>query len=247
MSQAIEGKIVIVTDAGSGIGRALACGFSHDGASVIGFDTNSAGLQQTADSCEGRFVMVVGDVCEGVDVERLVEDTIEQFGRIDVLINNAGIANQGNLLDLDFADWQAVIDVNLIGLARCMWQVLPQMQKQGSGRIVNVCPREGGTGRRTLSAYSASKGGVAVLTKSIARELAKSSQDDIIVSGLIPGGTKTHMNTNEAMQSPDAVYPHTRYIVKQPKGSPNGRVYFKSADYPMFTLFNQDRAQVTSG
>ena len=84
-----------------------------------------------------------------------------------------------------------------------------------------------------------------MLTKSIARELSKSGFDDVIVSGLIPGGTKTNMNTNEAMQDPDEVYPHTRHIVEQPAHTENGRVYFKSQDYPMFTQFNSSHPRIT--
>jgi 3-oxoacyl-[acyl-carrier protein] reductase len=243
----IEGKVIVVTGAGSGIGRALAKGFTADGAKVVGFDPDTDGLNRTNDLCGGQMTVLSGDVRSDDDVRDLVNSALGAHGRIDVLINNAGIANQGNLLDRSFADWQAVIDVNLTGLARCIFHVLPHMQGQGYGRIVNVCSREGETGRRSLSAYSASKGGVAVLTKSLARELVKAGYDDVIVSGLIPGGTRTNMNRNEAMQNPDEVYPHTRFIVEQAHGAPNGRIFFRSEDYPMFTLFNETRAQITPG
>ncbi|MEM7020822.1 MAG: SDR family oxidoreductase [Pseudomonadota bacterium] len=247
MSDSLENKVIVITGAASGIGAALAAGFARDGAHVIGFDPNVEGLTQTANHCSGQMTVIAGDVTNDADIASLVTQVLTQHQRIDVLINNAGIANQGNLIDQPFESWQAVIDVNLTGLARCIYHILPHMIGQGYGRIVNVCSREGETGRRTLSAYSSSKGGVAVLTKSLARELTKTGHDDVLISGLIPGGTRTNMNKNESMQAPEEVYPHTRFIVQQPKGSTNGRVFFRSQDYEMFTAFNEERARIPGG
>jgi NAD(P)-dependent dehydrogenase (short-subunit alcohol dehydrogenase family) len=241
-----KNKVVLITGAGSGIGRALSIGFAGDGDTVLGFDRDGAGLSNTAGAAAEGFTATAGDVTSDTDVNAWVAAAIDQHGRVDVLINNAGIANQGALTERPFADWQAVIDVNLTALARCTYEVLPHMQLARHGRIVNVCSREGETGRRTLSAYSASKAGVATFTKSLARELEKEGQDDVLVFGLIPGGTLTNMNTNPDMQSPEEVYPHTRYMVERPAGHANGRMFFRSQDYEMFSKFNEQRARIPS-
>ena len=240
MGERLTGKVIIVTGAGSGIGAALSAGFVADGADVVGFDLDESGLQRTTAMCSKGMCCVTGNVKSDTDLERLTEAAMAIRGRIDVLINNAGIANQGDLIDRPFADWQAVIDVNLTGVARCTHAVLPGMMERRHGRIVNVCSREGEAGRRTLSAYSASKAGIAVLTKSLARELRKAGQDDVLVHGLIPGGTRTKMSSSDSMQPPEAVYPHTRFVVELPRGGPNGRVFFRSEDYEMFTSFNEN-------
>ena len=234
----LAGQVIVITGAGSGIGRALAIGFAGDGARVVGCDLDEQGLSETVELCAADILAVTVDVTRAADVTRLVDAAQAQFGRIDVLINNAGIANQGDLLARPFEDWQAVIDVNLSGVARCIHAVLPEMLERNEGRIVNVCSREGETGRRTLSAYSASKAGVSVLTKALAREVRKADCDNVLVNGVIPGGTRTNMNRNEAMQDPAAVYPHTKYIVALPRGGPNGRIFFHSEDYAMFSAFN---------
>ena len=241
MGEGVSGKVIVITGAGSGIGRALCAGFVADGADVVGFDLDEPGLAETTAICGGRIRCVTGDVTTDADVKRLTDAAMAIGGRIDVLINNAGIANQGDLIDRPFADWKAVIDVNLTGVARCTHAVLSGMLERRHGRVVNVCSREGEAGRRTLSAYSSSKAGVAVLTKSLARELRKIGQDDVLVHGLVPGGTRTKLNTSEAMQPPEVVYPHTRFIVELPRGGPNGRIFFRSEDYEMFTSFNENK------
>ena len=255
-----KNKVVLITGAGSGLGRALSIGFAGDGDTVLGFDRDAAGLSNTAGAAAEGFTATAGDVTSDTDVNAWVAAAIDKHGRVDVLINNAGIVNPGALTERPFADWQAVIDVNLTALARCTYEVLPHMQLARHGRIVNVCSREGEIGRPTVSAYSASKAGVATFTKSLARELEKEGQDDVLVFGLIPGPTLTNMTTNfisragaehreraftnQDLQSPEEVYPHTRYMVERPAGHANGRVFFRSQDYEMFSKFNEQRARI---
>src|SRR5262249_35773579 len=150
---AIAGKVAIVTGAGSGIGRALTCGFSADGAHVVGFERDAGGLEGTRALINGDFLAVVGDVMSEADVQRLVQETLARYGRIDVLVNNAGIAHIGELLARPSADWAAVIEVNLIGLARVTHAVLPHMLERGHGRIINVTSRGAEVGRPEYSAY----------------------------------------------------------------------------------------------
>src|SRR5262249_35967208 len=156
---------------GSGIGQALAVGFVGDGARVVGFERNVAGVEETQRICDGTLLAVVGDVTSDADVERLLQETLTRFGQIDVLVNNAGIANLGLFLDRPFADWAEVIRVNLIGLARVTHAVLPHMLERGHGRIINVTSRGAESGMPEYSAYAASKAGVNLFTKALAREV----------------------------------------------------------------------------
>lgn len=130
-------RVVVITGAGSGIGEALAVGFASDGASVVGFGRREASLAAAAEKCPGGMVGVAGDVTSEEDVDRLVATTMDRFGRIDVLINNAGIHGGGKLIDKKFEDWARVIEVNLTGLALCTHRLLPVMMEGGYGRIVN--------------------------------------------------------------------------------------------------------------
>jgi NAD(P)-dependent dehydrogenase (short-subunit alcohol dehydrogenase family) len=246
----IEGKIILITGAATGIGRAFATGFTQDGARVIGFDINQAGLVETEKACGHRLIAVAGDVTSEADVDRLVTVCIERFGRIDVLFNNAGIPDPGFLLDCPFRDWARVIEVNLIGVALCTRRVLPRMLEQGYGRVINVASRAAESAGARLSAYASSKAGVITFTKAIASSIDREQYPDVLVNAMIPGMTRTPiwdralasgMLSDERMrafQEPEAVYPHARFIVELPSGGPNGRVFFNSTDYPVYQHFN---------
>ena len=249
----VRGKVVLITGAATGIGRALAIGFSRDGAHVIGFDTNQDGLAETGQACNNRLVTVTGDVTSEADVDRLVTICVERFGRIDVLFNNAGIADQGTFLDCPFQDWARVIEVNLIGVALCTHRVLPGMLERGYGRIVNVTSRAAeGAGARA-SAYASSKAGVITFTKSTANSIGRETCPDVLVNAMIPGMTRTPIWARalqsetlgeellKNLQEPEAVYPHARFIVELPSGGPSGRTFFNSQDYPVYQSFNEER------
>jgi NAD(P)-dependent dehydrogenase (short-subunit alcohol dehydrogenase family) len=246
----IEGKVVLITGAGSGIGRALAVGFTKDGARVVGFDVDKEGLAGTAQACTSPLMTVVGDVTSPVDVDRLVVAATEQFGRIDVLFNNAGIGDQGTVFERPFEDWARVIQVNLIGVALCTHRVLPGMLEQGHGRIINVVSRAAESAGARLSAYAASKAGVITFTKALANGIDREQYPDVLVNAMIPGITRTPiwgrsfesgMLSDEflkTLQEPEVVYPHARFMAELPAGGPNGRVFWNSKDYPIYQHFN---------
>ena len=231
-------KIVVITGAGSGIGEALAVGFASDGASVVGFGRREASLESTAEKCDGRMISVPGDVTSEEDVDCLVATAMDRFGRIDVLINNAGIHGGGKLIDRKFADWAKVIEINLTGLALCTHRVLPKMMGGGYGRIINVASRAAESIAPRTTAYASSKAGVITFTKTVAREVDRERYPDILINSIIPGQCITEMAPNhtveEGWREPDFVYPHTRFIVDLPSGGPTGRIFFDSEDYAMY-------------
>ena len=221
-------RVVVITGAGSGIGRVLCQGFSVEGYNVIGFGRRIDELEKTRESSPG-MVAIAGDVTSQHDVELSVATALERFGRIDVLINNAGQNQAGNFVDNAFEDWRRIIDTNLIGLARLTHQVLPIMVQKAHGRIVNIVSRAPEACFAGTSAYSSSKGAVMLLTRVIAREISGMGINDILINDLIPGPTRTEMNMTG--QDPVEIFPYVRELVELPSGGPNGIVFFKGKAY----------------
>ncbi len=246
----IAGKVIIITGGASGIGRALAEGFSGDGANIVGFDTNAEGLLETAKLCGSKMLPVTGDVRSAEDVDGLVAATLMKYGRIDVLANNAGVSDAGVFTNIAFDRWVRVIEINLIGAALCLHRVLPVMLKQGYGRVINVVSRGAESVASRNSAYSASKAGLVSLTKTVANCIDRQQYPDVLINGIVPGVTRTAIwgegiktgaipqHTLSQMQEPSVVYPHAKFMVELPSGGPSGRIFFNSQDYPIFSRFN---------
>jgi len=241
----ISGKVIVITGAGSGIGQALSNGFYRDGAQVVGFDISQTGLAETKTQCGVRMLTVAGDVTLEKDVDRLVAVTMEQFGRIDVLVNNAGISDRERFPDIRFEQWARVIQVDLIGAALCLHRILPLMLEKRCGRVINVVSRAAESTATPNIAYAASKAGLVSFTKNVAAGIDKQQYPDVLVNGFIPGPTRTAIwgdavpeDRRQAMQSPEVVYPHAKYLVELPAGGPTGRIFFNSQDYPVFARFN---------
>jgi len=190
----VGGKIILVTGAGSGLGRALAVGLSQRGATVIGLGSRDSSLAETESLIENnRFSRYVVDVSESAAVTNVVKQIVGQFGRIDVLINNAAIYPKVSFLEQDADSWMRTIAVNLGGVANCSRAVLPFMMRQGSGRIINVGSYADLAPILNSSAYAASKGGLHALTKAIGADLC-GSYPDILCVEWIPGPMKTQMS-----------------------------------------------------
>jgi len=184
-------KVVIVTGASSGIGRETALVFAAAGARVVAAARNAAALQEIASD---RILPVPTDVTRDDDVRRLVETTLERFGRVDVLVNNAGIGIRATVENTQFADAQRLMDVNFFGVLRCTQAVLPHMKKQGSGQIVNIGSILSLVATPRNSIYSASKFAVRALSDSLRIELRDSGIDVILV---MPGYTDTPFFDNQ--------------------------------------------------
>jgi 3-oxoacyl-[acyl-carrier protein] reductase len=189
----LKGKVALVTGAAQGIGKAITLMLARHGADVIVADVNLEKAEETGREVQalGQQAMAVKlDVTRLQDVETTVETTLQKFGKIDILINNAGIARDKLILRMTEEDWDAVLGVNLKGTFNCTKAVIKQMSKQRSGKIVNIASVVGEMGNPGQANYAASKAGVIGFTKTIAREFA---QRGINVNAIAPGYIQTPM------------------------------------------------------
>lgn len=186
----LEGKVALVTGAASGIGAACALRFAQEGAALAGFDLDEPGAGDWKDAAElsGGALFETGDVRSEERIAAFVSHVRERFGRIDVLVNSAGVGSGGYVHQLDPAEWDRVIEVNLKGTFLFSRAVLPTMIEQADGSIVNLASVEGLEGMELTSAYNASKGGVVLLTRNMAIDYGRRG---IRVNCLCPGFIET--------------------------------------------------------
>lgn len=191
-------KTVLITGAASGIGRATAAAFARAGATVAVNHTNQPeaieALASELGESPGSIFGCNADVRNADQVRTMVEQILNRTGDIDILVNNAGISIVKPFLETTEEDWDRVVDTDLKSVFLCCRAVLPGMLEQGSGAVINVASELGYLGRANFSAYTAAKGGVITLTRSLAREFAPT----IRINGIAPGPTRTPMLEQEA-------------------------------------------------
>lgn len=198
-------KTAIVTGATRGIGRTIAEFLAELGASVVLAGRTSAALDEVAEGIRsrgGQALPVTCDVTVGEDVDKLVQETLEAFGRIDILVNNAGITRDTLVMRMSEDDWDAVLDTNLKSVFRCTKAVLRPMLKQRAGRIINVASVVGLTGNVGQANYAAAKAGLVGFTKSVAREVAARG---ITVNAVAPGYIDTDMTQALSAEQRDKI------------------------------------------
>jgi 3-oxoacyl-[acyl-carrier protein] reductase len=189
----LSGKSSVVTGGVQGIGRAIAVCLAKKGSDVAVVDLRDDGAAELLSEIQtlGRKALFVkANVGVAADVDKAAKTILESFGKVDVLVNNAGITRDGLLLRMDEKDWDAVIQVNLKGTFNCTKAFLREMLKRRSGRIINVSSVIGFIGNAGQSNYAASKAGIVGFTKSVAKEVASRG---ITVNAVAPGFIDTPM------------------------------------------------------
>ncbi len=187
------GKVAIVTGSARGIGKAIAMKLARDGYNIVVSDILQEAAQQTAKEIESlgvKTLVVVADVSKAEDAQKLINETVQAFGQVDVLVNNAGITRDNLAIRMNEAEWDSVLNINLKGTFLCSQAAAKVMMKKRSGRIVNIASVSGILGTAGQANYASSKAGVIALTKAFARELGARN---ITVNAVAPGYIATEM------------------------------------------------------
>ncbi|MFX1704965.1 SDR family oxidoreductase [Chitinophaga sp. CC14] len=243
MSNLIEGKVVAISGAGSGIGKAIAINLSKLGARVVLGGRRKELLEAVAKEINqtgGEAIAVMMDVRHQADAGQLVAAAMTKYGRLDVLVNNAGVAQLSRIDELDIAGWEDMIDINLKGVLYCMAAAIPVFRQQQSGHIVNIISTSGIKIVPMQGVYAATKNAVRTLTEAFRQE----SDGTIRITGISPGVVKTDFSHNmknpqmrEAIASsmeqlaisPDAVAGAVAYAISQPADVEVGDIVIRPA------------------
>jgi NAD(P)-dependent dehydrogenase (short-subunit alcohol dehydrogenase family) len=215
----MTGKVVIVTGASSGIGRATALLFAKNGSSVVGVGRNEkelGSLRDQAHSKKGLLKIHLADIREHSQVERLVNDTVQSFGQIDVLVNSAGIIMNGTIENTSLDDWDKMFDINLRSVFFLMQKCIPHLEKT-KGNIVNVSSVAGTRAFPNVLAYCVSKAGVDQLTRCAALELAAKG---VRVNSVNPGVVVSNLHKRGGMANEE----YQNFLKNSKKTHPLGRV-----------------------
>lgn len=197
MTAVLAGRVVLVTGSSRGIGAEIATRAAGEGATVaVHFRRFAEGAQRTVERARRAGVEAeafCADLTDGQQAEALVEQAIARFGRVDALVNNAGLTQVGPFLDMEAAQWDEVIATDLTAAFHTCRAVLPSMVERGSGAIVNICSRLGQMGIAETAAYSAAKAGLIGLTRSLAREFGPRG---VRINAVAPGVVVTEMTAD---------------------------------------------------
>jgi 2-hydroxycyclohexanecarboxyl-CoA dehydrogenase len=228
----LEGKVVVVTGGGSGIGRAVCQRFADEGANVAIFDINGDGAAETTrliSDAGGRARAYITDISDYDAVEAAVAAAENELGPVDILVNNAGWDEAKPFLATDTALWRKIIDINLYGPLNLHHTVVSRMVQREGGKVINVASDAGRVGSSGEAVYSACKGGIIAFSKTLARELARKN---IQINTVCPGPTDTPLFASfagDAEQGKKLIDGLTRAIPMRRLGQP--------ADYPGIIAF----------
>jgi len=200
-----SGKHVLITGGSRGIGKAIAKAFAKNGACVaISYNTNLQAAHETIDSLlGGPHLIIQADVSQPDSVKHLIDTVISKFGKLDIVVNNAGIINDLHIDKVDYTAWQRswkeILEINLIGPANISYCAIQYMMKNNGGKIVNISSRGAFRGEPDCPAYGASKAGLNAMSQSLAQKLAKYN---IFIGVVAPGFVETDM-TSEILSGPN--------------------------------------------
>ena len=211
----LDGKIALITGAGSGIGRAVALAFAREGAQIALVGRREGLLQSVAKEAGGSPLVLAGDVSRQADIDRILGAASAHFGNLNVLVNNAGILHIGTSEQITEAQWDETFNVNVRGLWLLSRSALPYMRMAGGGSIVNVASVLGLNGAAKRAAYAASKGAVILLTKCMAVD---HGPDKIRVNAICPSFIETDLTAEVIRKAPDPSVVRKERIAVHPIG-----------------------------
>lgn len=232
----LKAKVAFITGFGSGLGQAIAVLFAKEGAAVAGTSKTESKGRETAAIIQafgGSAFFRPGDVSNSEQMRVQVEETASQFGRLDILVNSAGVRTNGSIMEITEEDWDRTMDANLKGVFIVSRLAIPHMIKAGGGVIINIAARSGMAGQAGRAAYCASKGGMITLTEAMAMDHASQK---IRVNCICPGPTRTPMvdtSTPEKLARYNTRVPIGR--IGEPADIANAALYLASDEGSMIT------------
>ena len=213
MDLQLSGSVAIVTGASRGLGRSIARGLAAEGVAVVTAARSTGALAELAEEFGERIEPVTCDIADPAQIATLVPRALDRFGRLDIVVNNAGIAPAGRFTDTALAQWRHVFDVNVLGPVALIQSAAEHLLAQGSGKVINIGSLSSLRGKPVLAAYSASKGALLRLTEALSAEWAASG---VQVNMIAPGGFAT-----EAQQ---AVLDDPSVLARRVRKIPTGRM-----------------------
>jgi NAD(P)-dependent dehydrogenase (short-subunit alcohol dehydrogenase family) len=219
----LQDKVALVTGAGAGIGRAIALALANEGAALAAADIDPAAAQRTASAAGNRGLAIEADCGDVAGIDAMISRVVGELGRIDIIVNNAGVTRFSDIMDLTEADWDRIHRVNAKGVFFCLQRAAKSMiEHKTGGRIINIASISGrGYAGASNAAYAASKGAVIALTKMAAQQLGRY---DINVNAICPGVTRTELGARNAVtRAAERGITVPELHAEQEKGIPIGR------------------------